>query len=365
MVEAARWHLLQHPLDELEVLSVGGELGEILRRGETAARCAASRGHGHRLPTVVVATVGYVNRLERLINLTAALLSAERPLSAEELRGRVPGYAEEKMAFRRAFERDKETLRDLGIPVAVEPVPGTDPPVDGYRVHQDDYYLPDPGLADDELAALHLAATAVRVDVANGVEALWKLGGEVAEAGPVPAVAALPGTAHLVTLFGAISSRRAVSFGYRGRSRSVDPRRLSFRNGHWYLDGWDRDAGEDRLFRLDRIEGVVTAGDEGSAAPHAADAAAAPSAPWELGSGEPVTARLLVDAEQAGWAEGHVGPEAVEDRRPDGSVVLAVPVNNRDAFRSFVLGFLDHAELLGPAELRDDLVAWLEAQCRA
>jgi predicted DNA-binding transcriptional regulator YafY len=45
---------------------------------------------------------------------------------------------------------------------------------------------------------------------------------------------------------------------------------------------------------------------------------------------------------------------------PDGSVVLELPVTNRDALRSFVLGFLDHAELLEPQELRDDLVAWLQ-----
>jgi predicted DNA-binding transcriptional regulator YafY len=311
-----------------------------------------------------------VNRLERLINLVAALLDAERPLSADELRRRVPGYADDKAAFRRAFERDKETLRDLGVPVEVEPVAGSDPPVDGYRVRKEAYYLPDPGLADDELAALHLAATAVRVDVANGVEALWKLGGEVAEAGPVPAVAALPGTAHLVPLFGAISARRAVTFGYRGRPRHVDPVRLSFRNGHWYLSGVDRDAGEDRLYRLDRVEGDVEAGPPGSAGDGAAAAAAAVAgaavpSPWELGGDEPVTARLLVDAEQAGWAEGHVGPAAVVARRPDGSVELEVAVTNRDAFRSFVLGFLDHAELLGPPELRAELVTWLEALCPA
>ena len=47
-------------------------------------------------------------------------------------------------------------------------------------------------------------------------------------------------------------------------------------------------------------------------------------------------------------------------RRNDGSVVLELPVTNRDAFRSFVLGFLDHAEVMGPPELRDDMVAWLE-----
>jgi predicted DNA-binding transcriptional regulator YafY len=303
-----------------------------------------------------------MNRLERLINLVAALLEAERPLSADELRRRVPGYADDRLAFRRAFERDKETLRDLGVPVVVEPVPGTDPAVDGYRVPKEAYYLPDPGLADDELAALHLAASAVRVDVANGVEALWKLGGEVAEAGPVPAVAALPGTAHLVPLFGAISARRTVTFGYRGRPRHVDPHRLSFRNGHWYLAARDRDAAEDRSYRLDRIEPPVEAGPAGTAHPPSPAPAAFPS-PWELGTEDPVLARLAVDGEQAGWAEGHVGRDAVVERREDGSVVLEVPVTNRDAFRSFVLGFLDHAELLGPPELRDDLVSWLEALC--
>jgi proteasome accessory factor B len=307
--------------------------------------------------------VAAVNRLERLINLVAALLQTERPLTAEDLRERVPGYAEDKVAFRRAFERDKETLRDLGVPIVVEPVPGTNPPVDGYRVPKEDYYLPDPGLAEDELAALNLAATAVRIDVGSGVEALWKLGGEVAEAGPVM-VAALPGTAHLVPLFGAISARRLVSFDYRGRRRTLDPHRLSFRNGHWYLSAHDRGAGESRSYRLDRIESAVEAGEPGTAAAPPADAMAATMAsPWELGAEEPVTARLLVDAEQAGWAEGHVGPEAITERRDDGSVVLEVRVTNRDAFRSFVLGFLDHAELLGPAELRDDLIAWLDALC--
>jgi len=305
-----------------------------------------------------------VNRLERLINLTAALLAAERPLSAEELRARVPGYAEDKVAFRRAFERDKETLRDLGVPVTVETVADATPPVEGYRVLKEAYYLPDPDLEEDELAALHLAASAVRLDVANGVEALWKLGGEVAESGPVPAVAALPGGAHLAPLFAAISARRTIAFGYKGRRRRLDPHRLTFRNGHWYLSGDDRDAGEDRMFRLDRIELPVESGEAGSAGPRRS-LAAAPASPWELGEGEPVVARLWVDAEQAAWAAGNVGPDAVLERRDDGSIVLEARVTNRDAFRSFVLGFLDHAELVGPPELRDDLVAWLEAQCRA
>ncbi len=307
-----------------------------------------------------------MHRLERLINLVAALLHAERPLTADELRYRLPGYAEDHGTFRRAFERDKEALRDLGIPVVLEPVDdAAQPGVMGYRIRKEAYYLQDPGLAPDELAALHLAASAVRLDGADGVAALWKLGGEVAEQGPSGlGMAALPGTDHLPAVFAAISARRRIDFSYRGRARHWDPWRLSFRNGHWYLAGYDHDAGEERMFRLDRIESdVVATGDDGAFERPAHIGVQPP--PWQMGGEEALTARLLVDAGQAGWAATHIGPDAVEEWRPDGSVVLAVRVTNRDAFRSFVLGFLDHAEVLGPPALRAEMVGWLEDLCRS
>lgn len=302
-------------------------------------------------------------RLERLINLVAALLAADQPLSADDVHRRVPGYATERGAFRRAFERDKEALREMGVPVVVGPVPGVDPPLDGYRIPRELYYMKDPGLADDELAALHLAASTVRIEGANGMEALWKLGGEVADGGPGTAVAALPGGEHLAVIFAAISGRRRIVMSYRGRSRVVDPHRLQYRGGHWYLAATDVDVGEGRSYRLDRIEGALQPGPDGSALAQAPASSSMPR-PWESGDGQPVVAHLWVDAEQAGWAAGHIGPDGVVEQRPDGSVVLEVLVTNRDAFRSFVLGFLDHAELLGPPELRADLTGWLEALCR-
>ena len=57
-----------------------------------------------------------MSRLERLVNLSAALFAAERPLTAEQLRERVLGYPEEKASFRRQFERDKDALRELTSP---------------------------------------------------------------------------------------------------------------------------------------------------------------------------------------------------------------------------------------------------------
>lgn len=312
-----------------------------------------------------------MHRLERLINLVAALLETDRPLSAEELRQRLPGYAADQGAFRRAFERDKETLRELGVPVVAEPIDPANAGLLGYRVSKDEYYLRDPGLEPDELAALHLAASAVRIEgsdglegaqgmAANGMAALWKLGGEVAEEGPAVTLAALPAPRGLATAFAAISVRRRLGFSYRGRQRRLDPYRLSFRGGRWYLLGHDHDRQEQRWYRLDRFESEPVAEPENGAFERP-ERTAEPVAPWELGGGEAVTARLLVDADQAGWAVGHLGREAVEEWRPDASVVVGVRVTNRDAFRSFVLGFLDHAEVLGPPDVRDEMVAWLEA----
>lgn len=301
-----------------------------------------------------------MNRLERLINLVAALLDANRPLGRDDLRFRVPGYPDGEEAFRRAFERDKEALRSMGIPVAVEPLNQATPERGmGYRIPREQYYLRDPGLAADELAALHLAAATVRLEGTAGDEAMWKLGGALDQPAPAGAVAALPGSEHLAEVFEAVTARCPLTFGYRGATRTVDPWRIAFRNGHWYLNGFDHERGEERSFRLDRFDGAPEAGEPGSF--EREPGRSGPRPPWEMGDEEAVTAEVVVDALQAGQMIAEVGDEAVRERRDDGSILVALRVTNRDAFRSLVLGFLDHAEVVAPAALRDDIVAWLDA----
>src|SRR4029450_4538136 len=109
-------------------------------------------------------------KLERLLNLTALLLETPRPLSALEIRDRLGGDAGETDACRRAFERDKDDLRAMGVPLEVQDVPGVLPVVDGYRIPKDRYYLRDPGLSAAELAALHVAASVVQIDGVSGRE---------------------------------------------------------------------------------------------------------------------------------------------------------------------------------------------------
>ncbi|HEY3810191.1 MAG TPA: WYL domain-containing protein [Acidimicrobiales bacterium] len=313
-----------------------------------------------------------MDRLERLVNLVAALLDTRRPLTREEIHARIDGYSDDPDAFRRNFERDKEVLRQMGLPLATEQLDPNHPEHVGYRIPREEYELPDPGLDEDELAALRLASAAVQIDGAGGrqatVRALRKLAGAATGASgdaplpPEPAgarLAALPGGEAVAAAFGAVAARRRVRFAYRGETRLVDPWRLSFRRGQWYLSGLDHLRGEERLFRLDRVEGVMVAEGPPDAFARPAGGDAGPPPAWRIGDDDEVVAELLVDADQARWALDALGPDAVAERRPDGGIVFSLAVTNVAAFRSFVLGFLDHAEILGPPRLRVGMLAWL------
>ncbi len=300
-------------------------------------------------------------KLERLLNLTALLLDARRPLPASEIQSQLE-YPEDKTAFRRAFERDKEELRAMGIPLRVEPVPGTLPEVDGYRIPREEYALRDPGLTTEELAALHLAASAVQVEGLPATEGLLKLGGLVTEGARDLGVhvAPLPADPNLARLFGAVASRSPVRLRYRDEERTVDPYRLEFQRGRWYLTGFDHLREEERNYRLDRIDGEVAIVD-GPAFERAHHHGR------RTGTGH-LGARRRAAGPRPGAHRrpaGELGGAARRARTtwwrrtPDGSVVVELPVTNRAAFRSFVLSFLEHAEILEPPELRDDLVAWL------
>src|SRR5436190_4185379 len=303
-------------------------------------------------------------KLERLLNLTAALLETSKPLSASEVARRVFGYPEEKGAFRRTFERDKDDLREMGIPIVMTEIEGTDPPEVGYRIPKDQYYLRDPGLEPDELAALHLAASAVRLDGIDGASGLWKLGGRpegLVPGAQGPAVTPLPVDTRLVVLWDAVAQRKPVAFTYHEVERTIDPYRLDFQRDHWHLSGYDHVRDEERNFRVDRIESDVTAGERHGFQRPVTGVPGARLEPWQLGEGDEVTARVLIDAHQAAIAVGEAGHDAVVDERDDGSVILEMTVTNLDGFRTFVLGFLEHAEVLSPPEVRADIVAWLEA----
>ena len=310
-----------------------------------------------------------VDRLERLVNLVVALLDTERPLTREELRQRVGGYSEDNDNFHRNFERDKDLLRQMGIPVVAETLGANLPPeaATGYRIPRDLYELPDPGLDAEELMALSLAVSAVEFDgSAQGAAttALRKLAGPAAPqgsspAGPPPHVADVAADERVSALFSAVTERRVVRFDYSGVARRVDPYRLSYRQGKWYLAGYDHGREGERLFRTDRVSGPVVLEDVAGAFERPQGAVSGPPPPWRLGEDEEIVVDLRVDASQAPWVSSLAGGGTVGQPIGDEPVYFQLPVTNRAAFRGFVLGLLDHAEVMGPPEVRDEMVYWL------
>jgi proteasome accessory factor B len=304
--------------------------------------------------------------LERLTNLVALLLETRSPLTLEEITNELRGqYADRDPARRTAFERDKRQLRDEGVPLEQTVLSGERAGATGYWIDRSRYNLPDLGLTEDETRALQLAVATVHLGEDWGGEALLKIDPSRAgrtPSGDRPIVSSLPSSPALPLLFAANSERSTVRFGYRGRPRRVDPYGLLARSGFWYVMGYDHDADEVRTYRVDRIEGTVTAGPGGAfEIPDGFDPAQMfPADAKMVGEGEVVSARVWVSAAQAPTVVRELGQAAVAETRSDGSIVVTVPYANRWALRSWVAGLVDDAEILEPDDLRQEMVAWLE-----
>jgi len=295
--------------------------------------------------------------VERILNLLAFLLTAGRPVTAAEIRVTVAGYDQESdEAFRRTFERDKDLLRRLGVPLRLEALDAWEVE-HGYVVPSEEYALPDLGLTDEERAALALAAQVVRLGGrAPDSGAMFKLGGAPLAAGGEPLAADLGTPAEdLAALFGAVNERRRVTFTYPGGERTLEPYGLVHRWGHWYAVGMRRD--QVRAYRIDRMT-ALRVGDTPNAfsrSPRFRVAEALPDAPWEAGA-EDVTVTVRFEAEVAWWARRQLTARADISEHDDGAVTASFPVANLDSLVGWMIGFEEHAEILAPPEARRRIV---------
>ena len=145
-----------------------------------------------------------LDRLERVTDLVLVLLETRQPLTLDAIAHQVPGYPSEHSARRQAFERDKRLLRDEGIPVLTERLPGNEQY--GYHIDRESFYLPDLDLEPDEQVALHLAVAGVHLGDPSGRDALLKLG--AAGLGDVRPIASMVPPAALIELFEAVRTAR-------------------------------------------------------------------------------------------------------------------------------------------------------------
>jgi predicted DNA-binding transcriptional regulator YafY len=294
--------------------------------------------------------------IERSLNLLAFLLTAQRPVTADEIRVTVAGYGQQSdEAFHRTFERDKDLLRRLGVPLQLAPTDGWEVEF-GYVIPGEEWALDDPGLTDEERTAVLLAAQAVRFGgQPAGADALFKLGGTPAGVAGEPLAADLGlSVTDVEAAFAAVTERRVLEFRYSGSERKIHPYGLVHRRGHWYLVGPEAARPDKaKAFRLDRAERVRAGEVRGVfQRPAGFDVAdAIPQAPWEAG-GDDLRVVVRFDGDVAWLARRHLTAAAEVRDLDDGGIEVTMPVASQRAFVGWLIGFDDRAEILSPPEVR-------------
>jgi proteasome accessory factor B len=310
--------------------------------------------------------VSQKDRTERLLNLLFALMASSRPVPKHVLRDAIEAYKDSpsEEAFERMFERDKDELRSMGVPVqTVEGADGVGG-IEGYRVAAADYALPEVDFTADELAVLGLAArvweqASLGPAAQRALHKLEALGSGAVVDGPV-GIETRIATAEpsFPVLLEAVRTRRAVRFDYRKpgddapEGREVQPWGVASRRGHWYLVGHDVGRGAPRVFRLSRVVGAAKAvGEPGCyAVPEGIDVVGMIAASAPRPGSLTATVRVV-----AGRAHG-LRRRAVSTT-PDGTDdLLEVPYSDDEALAADVVGLGAAAVVLAPESLRSAVV---------
>ncbi|MGY2703531.1 helix-turn-helix transcriptional regulator [Nocardioides sp. HB32] len=209
-----------------------------------------------------------VQKSERLLNLLIMLLVQRHYVSKDRIRSIL--YPDSSTdAFEKMFERDKEELRSLGVPIEVGNMDAYFDDEPGYRIRPDQLALPDVQLTADEAAVIGLAT---RVwEHARLAEATTEAVRKLTALGIPTDVTALEIAQPRLSadepsfdvFWEAVQERTPVEFEYRrsgaasSRTRHLEPWGVVRYSGRWYVVGFDTDRGEERVFRLSRVQGVA------------------------------------------------------------------------------------------------------------
>lgn len=297
------------------------------------------------------------------MNLIALLTESSEWLTLEQIVNRMsPWYSGSAEGVRTTFERDKKVLREVGLPIITKTLGGSDAGKTAYSIDRSVYRVFNFGLTADELAALQEAAATVQMGTTWGRQAVHWLGGEVPADDSHEAARVVAGTPVLPQLWSAVSDNRTARFSYHGRERHVHPYGLLARNGFWYLIAFDPTRDAKVTYRVDRIEGNVSIGDE-----HEFDRPSGFSLesgytrdPKAFPGGDDEVAIVRVSAVLSSVVVRELGIDAVVATMPDGSVEVRVPCGNRVAFKSWLFAMVDRAVVVSPSSLRDEIAAELE-----
>jgi predicted DNA-binding transcriptional regulator YafY len=320
-----------------------------------------------------------IDRSERLLNLVVAMLGTGRAISRADIRRVIPGYltTASDAAFERMFERDKDELRSMGIPI--ETVCDESGDVLGYRIDRQEFGYVDVEFSSAEFQVLGVAAQAWE-QAALGPQArnaLLKLRPIVADDADLPNIS-VSFAAHLTAsesallpLLSAVRAQHKVVFPYRApgatidTERTVEPWGVLCRSGLWYLIGFDCDRLAQRIFRLGRISGKLVDTSVPSVEPRPDRMQLLKLLNDSLDAltenAEVVAARVVLERPYGAQLLRHA--QSVSDGEV-GYLILDI-TGSRPHIMSAIIRALPHVEVLSPADLIHDVRQQIEAVARA
>lgn len=213
-----------------------------------------------------------------MFSLVLALLATDHGLTKNQILSTVQGYRQrfspqgDNANLERQFERDKDDIRDLGVPLETIDSPGQAGNNQSlrYRIPRGEYELPrDISFSAEETALLGLAAMVWREGSLSGesrraIIKLKALGAETLE----PVLSYTPRVRvredSFEPLSAAIDKHQIVQFGYlkpgedRARVRTVAPLALVQFQGRWHCTAFEPESGERKTFLLRRIVSQIT-----------------------------------------------------------------------------------------------------------
>ena len=321
-------------------------------------------------------------KLIRQLSLISYLMAERRPVTALEIRRDVEGYSGmNEDAFARRFYADRSELESLRIQLTV------DRPADGaaeqenYSLRSENFHLPAIEFTDEELAALQTSLQLLDGEFAYA-EPLRLALQQITWGRPSPlrspeqrsvalGITASAGghelSVRLAKIETAIFRNKTIVFDYYTMtrdevgSRRVDPYHLLFQGGEFYLLGYAHERDAIRVFRLSRIRGKVsyaTKAEHDFRRPSDFDPRAyADRAEWQLGDQDGVAEILL--GERIAWQIerhfGRFGEITTAEEYGVGDRLLRTPYSNARMIVSWVLGLGEHAQLIGPSVLAEEL----------
>ncbi len=308
-------------------------------------------------------------KTERIVNLTICLLVSGRYLTKDQVRQAVEGYHDlSDAAFERTFERDKDELRSLGVPIEVGGYDAFFGDEAGYRILAGEFELPPIELDAEEAAVVGVAArvwqhASVAASTRSALAKLRAVGIEPdtsALAALEPSVQASEPAFEL--LWNAVLERVRVRFTYRdGRLRTLEPWGLTSSQGRWYVIGRDVDRDATRMFKLSRMAGPPDRVSKPRAYEVPADLDLRELARALRPREATAQALLAVRHGKAPTLRRRGEPATTEVALPNGFTAYVVGYADLPGAAEEISGFAADVLVLEPAELRELVLERLQA----